>query len=795
MKSKKLISAFLFIIFLTLLARETRAQRRFSSDPLKPYKEIIPSTAIKYKGFLTLNRVGDKFYIEIPPKHIGVDMLFVRYVGAYGQKRIRWEKLGNQLVLRIPPAIVINETTDSAYIAWTKSSRKTRCPAVVAEFSIETISSDGAFVVDATELFTRGYNLSFAYDDVDYSKTRVVKVAIHRDDILVETTAPKLDGTGTREVVRQLVRLPDVAMKPRLFDSRVGFFGIGETGTYIDINKDHKNVNMIRWRMEKKNPSLTVSEPVRPIIIYIPKSIPQKWHPYIKKGIEDWQVAFEAAGFKNAILAKEEPNDDTTFSLHDMRNSYVNWFLKNGSDDRNKGGGNATRIIDEHTGEILKATVNVGETSLRTVSYAYFVQSAPLDPRARRYPFPDDLTGELLRRLISHETGHALGLMDGNYGKFVYPVDSLRSTTWLTKMAHSPSVMNYSRNNYVAQPEDKIEPYNLIQRVGPADIFNIRWGYTPILEAKKVDDELPMIERWARELDKIPYYRFFRAPGIDPSVIGPYTLDVVDDNNPVKSSKYGLMNVRRVVRLLSNADVELDIEDKRDLFDLYNETIEQRTKILSKVVDLIGGYTIQHKSPWPSDAVYTPIPNGDQRAAMKYLDTAGLSTPSWLVNSGIALRFDTFASNKIGEEQVRLLERILAEHRLERVLKQEKAADRRQASYPLRELLADVQKSVWKELYQKDIVIDSLRQQLQTSFILQLTKLANPLLAEHILPVEKKATLLQLVKACKANFEQLRSTLINRQSNIVDKKTKAHIEACIKLTLGGKEKLKKTNNK
>ncbi|MBO9572063.1 MAG: DUF5117 domain-containing protein, partial [Chitinophagaceae bacterium] len=257
----------------------------------KSYSEIIPDSAIKHKGFLTLDQVGGKLYLEVPQKWIAKDILFIANWGLYDQKRIRLEKLNDKIILRLSPAFVISEVTDSAYIAWTKSNGREKIPvmkvrnkisglieekpSILAQIPIETISPDGDYVIDATQLFLQGYGLTVALgNNPDYSKTVIEKIAGRPGDLTVEIHEPKKNGTGTRQVVRQLVPLPEQKMKMRSFDARLGFAGVCETNKYVDIPfPEDNNINMLKWRMEKKDPAKKISEPVRPIIIYIPNSI------------------------------------------------------------------------------------------------------------------------------------------------------------------------------------------------------------------------------------------------------------------------------------------------------------------------------------------------------------------------------------------------------------------------------------------------------------------------------------------------------------------------------------------
>ena len=286
----------------------------------------------------------------------------------------------------------------------------------------------------------------------------------------------------------------------------------------MDYSRDDYKAERVRyiarWRLEKKDPNAAVSEPVKPIVYYIDAATPVKWVPWLMKGVEDWNVAFEAAGFKNAIIAKKAPTpqEDPDWSPEDVRNSVIRWLP---STVENASG---PHISDPRTGEILNADIQFYHNVMNLARDWYFVQVGPLDPRAQKLPLPDDLMGRLLEYVVAHEVGHTLGFQHNMKASSMYPADKVRDKNFVQTMGHTPSIMDYSRFNYVAQPEDGIDPADLIPRIGPYDIWATHWGYAPIPDAKKSDDEKATLDKWAREQDDKPWLRFStsNSNGADP---------------------------------------------------------------------------------------------------------------------------------------------------------------------------------------------------------------------------------------------------------------------------------------
>ena len=305
-----------------------------------------------------------------------------------------------------------------------------------------------------------------------------------------------------------MVKLPEKPMMPRLFDERVGYFTVRQTDYGQDEHRAPERRYITRWRLEKKDPNAALSEPVKPIVYYVDPATPTKWVPYIKTGIENWQPAFEAAGFKNAIIAKEAPSQeqDPDWSPEDARYSVIRWLpstIENAS---------GPHVTDPRTGEILESDIQYYHNVMNLSRDWYFLQVGPLDPRAQKLPLPDDLMGTLVEYVVAHEVGHTLGFQHNMKASATYPAEKVRDKEWLKTMGHTPTLMDYSRFNYVAQPEDKIDParsdsrHRAIRQVGD-DVglqADSRRASTP-------DEEKKTLDEWARAQDKTPWLRFSTA--------------------------------------------------------------------------------------------------------------------------------------------------------------------------------------------------------------------------------------------------------------------------------------------
>ena len=705
-----------------------------NTPPLRPYVRVITRDAKTRRGLFITHRVGEKLYFEIPRRELNRDLLLVGRlarsandpsVGLYGgdefaERILRWERQGTRVILRSPTYEITADSALPVYQAVSNSNY----PPIVAVFNVETFGPDSAPVIDVTRLYTTSLpEFSGNRSSIDERRSFVENAVAFPDNVEVEATqtytpssgrGPSSAGQPAAVSVLahwSMIRLPERPMMPRSFDDRVGFFAVSHTDFGTGEHRAARVSYITRYRLEKKNPAAAMSDPVKPIVYYIDPATPLLWRPWIKRGVEEWQKAFEAAGFSNAIVARDapSPSEDPDWSAEDVRYSVVRWVA---STVENAFG---PHVHDPRTGEILNGSIAIYHNILNQERSWYFTQVAPLDARAAKLPLPDSLMGRLLQSLVAHEVGHTLGLAHNFKASAMYPADSVRSAAWVHRMGYSPSIMDYVRYDYVAQPEDHIDVNDLVPRVGPYDIFATMWGYKPVPGARTPEDEKPVLDSWARQQDSVPWLRFStsQSQGADYAE----ETEAVGDADAVKSTGYGLRNIKRVVPMLIPA-TERATGNNEDLEALYSAVVDQWTAEMNHVANIVGGAETREKYATQPGARFVPLPRARQKAAVRFLIDNAFQTPSYLLEERILRRIEPEgALDRIRGAQASVLGSLLNVSRMARLVEYEALAGNQRNVYPLSEMLADVRGGVWSELARERVTIDPFRRNLQRAYI------------------------------------------------------------------------------
>jgi len=722
-----------------------------AQDPQpRPYATVVTSRAVTKSGVFKVHSVGSRLYFEIPRAELGKDFVIVTTLaGTPDEIGIRGTQGGNNLVRfeRRDNRIFVREADYRDIIADTAASQKRAAELIgvtkiLAALNIEAYGPDSAAVVEVTRMFTGGvpeYTALGRRATVDAARSYVERFAAYSRNVNVTAVqsftpqggAPGGGGGGggaaaaataptTEKYTFSIAKLPDVPMQPRLLDDRVGYFGVQQRDFSGATQRVETKRFISRWRLEcsdRKVGNLCV--PVKPITYYLDPATPAWLKPWIKKGIEDWQPAFEAAGFYKGIVAAEPPANDPDFSGEDATVAMVRWLP---SATENAVG---PSLKDPRTGEIIDADVQTYLNVMNLTRSWYFTQVGPLDKRAQKLPFPDSLTGRLLEYVTAHEVGHTLGFPHNFKASSMYPVDSVRSKTWVAKMGHTPTLMDYARYNYVAQPEDGIALDDLIPKVGPYDKYAVMWGYSPIPGAKSPEAEKPTLDKWARMQDTIPWYRFANdggAGGADPGE----QSEAIGDADAVKATTLGIKNLKRVMAMLEAATAWKEGDTFDNLEELYGRTVGQWATEMGHVARIIGAEYKQEKMVGQSGPVWRNVEPKRQKDALQFLLDNAYTTPTWLLDESILRKLEASGSlNRVGNAQARSLSSVVSNDRLARMIELEALAKNKSDVYPVADMLADLRKGLWKEI-DAGAPIDAFRRRLQRLYLEAMAAKINP---------------------------------------------------------------------
>lgn len=719
----------------------------------RSYKELITPKAKTSKGLFNVHKIDDKFYFEIKESLFGREIMAITRFskvagggGVYGgelanQQVVKFEKgPDNKVFMRVVTVISVADSTQPIY----RAVKNSNLDPIAASFDIKAFGADSTgAIIDVTDYF-KGDNQAVSISPS--SKRRLNLIALQPDKSYIETIksfpintevrsvktfgasaampgmgaapspfpsaslpAANAAGVVTLEINNSFILLPEKPMQKRLNDPRTGYFIDDYTVYSDDQQKTEESSFIVRWKLQPKKEDLEkwkrgeLVEPEKPIVYYIDPATPKKWRSYLIQGVNDWQAAFEKAGFKNAIMGKEWPEGDSTMSLEDARYSVIRYFA---SDIQNAYGPN---VHDPRSGEILESHIGWYHNIMRLLHDWYFVQTAAVDTAARKMKFDDDLMGNLIRFVSSHEVGHTLGLRHNMGSSSRTPVEKLRDKAWVEANGHTASIMDYARFNYVAQPEDKISRAGLFPRIGDYDKWAIEWGYGYGADNEE-DDKKQRNKLYNERLAKNP--RVWFGTYENGNLSDPRTQSEDLGDNSMKASDYGVKNLKRIMAKLPEWTKE-EGDRYQNLQQMYGQVVSQFNRYLGHVARNIGGYYETPKSVEQAGDVYEVTPKAIQKEAVAFVNNHLFTTPEWMLNNEILNKISNPVSDQLSTIQDNVLGSVLSSSRLTKMAVH---ANRFPNAYSVDELLNDMEKNILSEWTVKKS-IDGHRRNLQKSYV------------------------------------------------------------------------------
>ena len=777
-----------------------KPQAKKQQGKIKDYDKVITKDAKTDKGLFDVHVVDDKYYFEIPTKYLNTDMLLVSrlaklpanlgggYVNAgtkTNTRMINWERFRDKILIKEKSSSAVAADSLPIHV----SVRSNNYEPTLYAFDIAAFSKDSStIVVDVTKFYSSDvkaisglpsyFRKQYKVRNLDNSRSFInamrsypENIEVVQDFTYVAAEPPSNSGTETISVQmnQSMILLPQEPMQPRYFDERVGWFTLSQYDYSSEELKADEKTYIRRWKLIPKDIEAykrgELVEPVKPIVYYLDPATPMKFRSYMKEGIELWQKAFEAAGFKNAIIAKDPPTkeEDPEFSPEDIRYSVVRYVA---STTRNATG---PSVSDPRSGEIIESDIIWYHNHLRSYRNRYMLETGAANPSARTLNTPDEEIGEMMKMVIAHEVGHTLGLPHNMSASYAYDVESYRDGAFTQKNGIAATIMDYARYNYIAQPGD--ENIRFVRQLGPYDDYAINYGYRYIPEAKSADDEKETLDGWITEKAGNPIYKFGKQSSrFDPTA---QTEDI--GNNSIKASTYGLKNLKIVAKNLPSWTSD-KTNNYEDLEELYGELLGVWSRYVGHVVTHVGGVVEDTKNPSQNGLVYNPVDKAYQKAAIQWLHKNAFDTPDWLLNESILKNID-FAgyTDRMRRLQTRHLNNVMSFERLGRLI-DHKAMDN--SNYSALDMMKDLRLGVWSETRSTSNV-SVFRRNLQRAYIDRM----EYLMTENIDPNRSRqyfnVSQSDVRSIVRGELNQLKRILTSAANSGVNTDTKYHYRDCI----------------
>lgn len=743
MKKEKWFGRALFLIAFTILipqleiaAQEDVEENKQENtqdkkESKKGYDKFNSDKVIKTSGLFDVIQIDNEYYFEINDTLLGRDMLLASRVAEVsnsnkvvaGEMRnapvqIRFTRNNKYVFLHLVVSDYLADHEDPVKIA----VERTSIDPVLQSFPIEALNEDStSAVINVTKFFSEEiavvspFNAKYKAGKLEKEATRIKEVFCFPENIELRTYMSYSNATRPYSILmhRSLLLLPKVPMQPRYEDKRIGYFSNGQQRFTTDSIGVASLKYISRFDIQPKPEDLDkylngeLVEPAKPIVFYIDNAFPVEWRKYIKAGIEDWQSAFEAIGFKNAIVAKDYPLDDPTFHPEDFRYSCVRYI------SLPKANSMGPRWIDPRSGEVISGDVLWWHNVTELLRDWRFVQCAAADPQARKRNMDMDLLGEMIRYVASHELGHVLGLKHNMRSSYAFPVDSLRSATFTQANGTTPSIMDYARFNYIAQPGDTGINF-MPPHLGPYDKYAIAWGYKPIFEANTPEEELPVLNKWILEKAGDPVYQYgdqqMNSPTLDPS-----SQNEALGDDAVKASKYGVSNAKYIMNHLVEWTT-FENEDYSYLNHMYDQLLKQYDRYVGHVNSVLGGVYIYKMVEGEDKTFFTPVSQEKQKQALNWLFSELENQPNWMLNNEVERRL---ASKKMDlmKSQAETLDNIMSAVIFQRLFLYH-------TEYTGQEYLDDIQKHIWKKTI-KNKSLNEYERNLQVTYVRNLLSMTG----------------------------------------------------------------------